>query len=141
MDILTNTFIDNIINAYEYEDGERYILTNDAFDYVRFLLSPYVDAMKYIDTPNDLITWIEELFAYDDVGIKILNTIDKYERESRTSIDDIKQAILVGLLESLFFEGEIDTNEEPTTSWDIKTILGFEGNENIAKYFGKMSTS
>lgn len=136
MDILTPEFIYGVINTYKDEDEDHSTLTNDSFGYLQFLLSPYIDAMKYIDTSDSLLTWIRGLFNRDNISDRILTTINTYEKKHKTNIDDTKQAILVGLLEGIFFEAEIAKEDNIITSWYIKSVLELENNKNIAKYLG-----
>jgi len=136
MDILTPQFIINTVNEVLNQDEEEKIpvrITDDAIGYIQYLLSPYIDAMQYADIPESLETWVEQNFTGNMHNIITWN-VTKYKKNNETTVKDIKEGILYGLIATIFAE----TNEAIPllTSWDIKSILEDEFMINIAPYFG-----
>lgn len=108
-------------------------IMNDTIGYIQYLLSPYIDAMRYADIPESLGVWVEQNFTGDIHNIIRWN-VNKYKENNKTTVRDIKEAILYGLIASIFAE----QNEAIPllTSWSIKSILEDEFVEGIAPYFG-----
>lgn len=134
MDILTSELINEVING-DIEEENRVKVTNEAIGYLQQLLSPYIIAMQYADTPTILEVWVGEIFT-DEALVRILTSIENYRREMKTTVNDIKQAIVYGLLEIIIYEADARaTADELLTPWDIKVTLEYKSNGDFAKYF------
>jgi hypothetical protein len=139
-DILTFELIDNSLNHDVMDQEENRVeVTPETISYLHQLLFPYMEAMVYAPDQKSLEDWVNQVFdgrTLDRIENSISNS--KIKMRNLASTNDIKEAIISGLLDTIFYEADARGNSYDSIihPWIIKGSMESENRHDIAKYFG-----
>lgn len=128
IDPLNSAFIYSILNLRE---EHPITITEEALGYIRYLITPYIDAMKTADTSLSIIHWVTyptfKYVLFDRIVDEIDNLRRIYENEITIPLDVMKEAIIKGILFTLFHSSELINyiRDNILTPWDINQSLYF----------------
>lgn len=123
MDFVNKQFLNQLLANIVAKDNEdqEYDVPDATVAYLRFLVQPYFDAMKNIDSIENISIWLNQVFSDELLG----HIQADLEKEDNTqTLVNVKTSIITTLLDTILVDTfEIDNYVTIFTPWDIKSAL------------------